>query len=357
MPIFKGSSSKHDFFESTEFDDSFFGYDGSDTVSFFKATTGVIVNLSATGAQNTNWGWDTFNSIERIEGSNYNDVLYGDGNRNSLYGQGGHDRLYGGAGGDALYGYEGNDRLIGGDGDDSLEGSTGDDTLSGGLGVDYASFYLTSNPITVDLAITAAQNTGLGLDTLTSIENFGGSGYSDRLYGNDQANWIWAEDGNDRVNGRDGDDDLLGGRGDDILMGGNGDDYLHGSIGSNVVNGGAGKDLLDAWEGEDRFVFSLASHSLPGAAGRDEIQSFVQGHDIIDLRPIDANAALANNQAFEWRYQDGFSSAGGNEVFYLLVSGPGGGTFIYGDNNGDAKADFEIKLTGLHVLEAGDFLL
>ncbi len=49
--------------------------------------------------------------------------------------------------------------------------------------------------------------------------------------------------------------------------------------------------------GGDTFVFRALSDSVAGG-GRDVIKDFVAGLDTIDLRQIDANAWLANDQAF-----------------------------------------------------------
>ena len=76
----------------------------------------------------------TVPDIEHLVGSDYNDILAGDGRDNWLDGSGGDDRLYGGpdGGDDVLAGGEGDDRLYGGKGNDTLEGGPGNDQLRGG---------------------------------------------------------------------------------------------------------------------------------------------------------------------------------------------------------------------------------
>lgn len=59
-------------------------------------------------------------SVERIEGSRWDDVLTGDAGPNTLLGRGGDDRLEGLGGGDILVGGTGSDRLFGGSGFDRL---------------------------------------------------------------------------------------------------------------------------------------------------------------------------------------------------------------------------------------------
>ncbi|OQW34610.1 MAG: hypothetical protein A4C66_12980 [Nitrospira sp. HN-bin3] len=93
---------------------------GTDTASYLFTTTGVTgvtVNLSLAGAQNTvGAGIDTLNSIENLEGSVRNDTLTGNAGNNSLFGNAGNDVLNGGLGNDLLIGGLGKDTLTGGGG-------------------------------------------------------------------------------------------------------------------------------------------------------------------------------------------------------------------------------------------------
>ncbi|MHA6196642.1 retention module-containing protein [Pseudomonas wadenswilerensis] len=99
---------------------------GIDTASYASATSGVTVNLSIAGQQNTvGAGLDTLVSIENLIGSDYNDTLTGDGNANVLQG---------GLGNDVLNGGGGDDLLIGGRGDDTMTGGPGADTFLWQLG-------------------------------------------------------------------------------------------------------------------------------------------------------------------------------------------------------------------------------
>ncbi len=72
-----------------------------------------------------------------LVGSNFNDLMSGNGGDDQLYGGNNRDCLLGGRGDDQLYGENGNDVLMGGDGDDRLDGGNGNDVLYGGPGDDY----------------------------------------------------------------------------------------------------------------------------------------------------------------------------------------------------------------------------
>lgn len=159
-----------------------------------------------------------------------------------------------------------------------------------------------------------------------------GSNQSDKIYGNGSANLILGAGGNDLVYGKSGDDRLLGGDGADSLFGGAGND---------IIDGGAGRDKLKGDAGADVFVFHAVADSAQGAA--DSIQDFATGVDTLDLRDIDANSALAGNQAF------GFGQNGAASLWFAA------GT-LNGDVNGDGAADLAIVF-GNHAVNAWDILL
>ena len=126
------------------------GGDGEDTASYRYSDAGVIVRLHSGQAAGGHAEGDLFTpvagrtageallDIERLHGSDYHDILAGDGRDNTLTGGAGNDTLYGGpAGGDdTLHGGAGHDRLFGGKGNDTLHGGDGHDTLRGNLGAD-----------------------------------------------------------------------------------------------------------------------------------------------------------------------------------------------------------------------------
>ena len=119
----------------------------------------------------------------------------------------------------------------------------------GGAGNNTASFTDATNAVRVSLAITGAQNTGAGHDTLVNIQNLTGSLYNDTLTGDANANV------------------LTGWAGNDTIKGGAANDVLDGGLGHNLLIGGAGAD---------RFVFSAAAGAL-GSAGPLDPAAFTIG--------------------------------------------------------------------------------
>lgn len=80
------------------------------------------------------------------------------------------------------------------------------------------------------------------------------------------------------------------------------------------------------------------------------MQDFVRGQDRLSLKALDANAAAAGDQEFVW----GGTAARAHGAWY---SNGAHGTMVSVDLNGDARADMQIYLAGLHGLGAGDLLL
>lgn len=72
---------------------------GKDTADYADKTSGVRLDLRQGGSAG-----DTYNSIENLSGSGFNDRIHGDKDANVLTGQGGNDTLIGGQGNDTLLG-------------------------------------------------------------------------------------------------------------------------------------------------------------------------------------------------------------------------------------------------------------
>jgi Ca2+-binding RTX toxin-like protein len=244
----------NDWLEGGSGDDVLNGGAGFDRAVFIGATA-VTVNLGIVGLQDTGLGLDSFLDIEAVTSGSGNDLLIGNALANTLNGGLGDDTIRGGAG---------NDTVNGADGDDVLTGGGGNDLLVGGAGIDTA-VYAGAVGAVVNLATLTAQNTGLGIDTLSGIENLTGGTLADRLTGDGQANRLEGDAGNDTLQGGGGDDTLLGGDGDDRLGGGIGNDFLEGGLGADqfVFNTGGGDDYVEDFEdGFDRIRIGTGAESF-----------------------------------------------------------------------------------------------
>ena len=266
--------------------DKLIGGDGNDTASYahagaVSASIGITASLTVSSGftqgtvptQSGDAAGDTYDSIENLEGSAYNDTLIGNGNANILSGGAGNDTLEGMAGSDQLHGdggintasYEhwegsfgagviasltnpasntgdaagdtyfdiqnltgsnfndtltgdsGSNTLNGGAGDDFLEGMAEADILNGGVsGSDTAVYFQATTAITASLMDAATDNSGTDAagDTYISIENLTGSSHDDTLIGKAGSNILTGGAGNDILEGMAGSDRLIGGDGD-----------------------------------------------------------------------------------------------------------------------------------------------
>ena len=280
---------------------------------------------------------DTFESIENLTGSIYDDWLDGDDGVNTLKGAGG---------GDTLVGHLGADTLRGGDGDDVLRGGGGADVLDGESGIDTASYSQSSAGVSVELGTGTGFGGDAHGDTLTDIENLSGSFYDDQLQGDDGDNELSGENGADILKGFGGADKLFGGKdGEDILIGGEGGDFLRG--------GG------DA----DTFAWTSAADSGVDLADTDVVHDFdpTEG-DKIDLLAVDADETVVGDQAFnfigEYFAAGGFTAAG--QVAYI-TDGMDSILIFNTDSvfvtSGVADYEFGISLHGLDTVEASWLVL
>ncbi|WP_226576105.1 M10 family metallopeptidase C-terminal domain-containing protein [Acuticoccus sediminis] len=289
-------------------DDIVSGGTGIDTASYVGASGGVSVDLMLDNvAQNTfGAGVDTLIDIERLQGSNFADILSGNDEGNWLSGYGGDDWLFG-RGGD--------DWLRGGHGDDLLEGGTGTNILQGDEGIDTASYFFATGGVIVDLTAEGAQDTqGAGTDLLLGIENLIGSFHADFLTG---------DEGNNRLTGGEGNDILSGGEGNDSLIGGEDNDVLIGGLGNDYIDGGAGIDWAYFTGAPGGVEVDLRAGAQSTGLGTDQIVNVENLYGSLgddDLRGDDnANEIWGSNG------DDTIYGAGGDDT----IRGDGGDDQIY----------------------------
>ena len=225
----------------------------------------------------------------RLYGGEGDDVLRGDG---TLHGDAGADTLEGGALPDTLFGGPGDDVLRGGAGGDFLDGDAteygkrdaagGDDVLDGGPGVDTVTYERRLSAVAVNLGDPSPDGGPGERDTLLAIEGVTGSAAGDVLVGDDAANALNGEAGDDRVEGRGGNDQLTDGRGVDSVQGEDGEDLVIASGPGDLASGGPGADWvagglggsgmhLDGGPGADRLSFFDRPRTTSCGAGDDVV--------------------------------------------------------------------------------------
>ena len=241
-------------------DDVLNGGDGYDRAGYFaQATSGVTVDLSIAGPQDTGLGFDTLIDIENVSGTIHGDTLTGNDGDNWLWGS------TAGVGSttnnDTLSGGGGNDLLTVGYGDHLLDGGTGTDTLR------YTENGGAENGLTLSLALQgAAQASGAGSWTLSGFENLSGGLAADLLTGDGNANVLAGDSGNDTLVGGGGNDTLYGDGRVATLTGASGPITTHVDVaalgwasGDDLLEGGLGNDTLDGGGGIDTATYANAS--------------------------------------------------------------------------------------------------
>ena len=329
--------------------------------------------------------------------------MTGTGNADFLIASNFNDTLKGGAGDDQLYGLSGNDTLNGGAGADEMNGSTGNDlyyvdnagdTIFDSAGNGLLDKVATTVSYTLETGVEVEQMQTTSASGLTAI-NLTGNEFAQKIYGNDGDNDIAGGGANDIMTGNGGADDLNGGSGSDTasyqgateaviaslanaaintgdakgdtyisvenLVGTGFNDYLNGNNSANDINGGAGldtikgyggDDLLTGGTGKDNFVFNSALN----AAGIDEITDFSVADDTIQLEnlvftQVGGPGVLAAG-AF---YAGAAAHDADDRIMYYASTGQ-----VFYDADGDgagAAIQFALLDTGLSLTNADFFVI
>ena len=157
--------------------DAYSGGSGTDTVNYSGALSGISVDLPSGTGTGAAVG-DTFNSIEKIIGTQFVDILQGGSGAETLMGGTENDNVKGGGGADTLFGGADDDNLLGESGVDTMTGNSGQD---GFFYSDYAALSAIESGVGVGLRDIITDFTqGDDFIGLSSID-------ADLLSGGDQA--------------------------------------------------------------------------------------------------------------------------------------------------------------------------
>ena len=308
------------------------GGPGADAAWYAASAGAVTVNLDTNTATGGDAQGDTFDSIENLSGSAYNDTLVGDAGNNLL------------------------------------SGRAGADTLDGGAGTDTVSYSGSREGVTVRLLTGAGARGDAEGDTLSNIENLIGSAYNDTFGGDTGNNVLRGGAGNDGLWSSGGDDTLIGGPGSDRVYGGAGQDTVSytGSpegvtvrLHSLVAAGGDatgdtfpgrvdvaytdadGVEQTDSLPDVERLTGSAHADILAGDR-RDNVIDGGVGDDTLYGGPGGGDDALrggpGNDRLFGGQGDDTLSGGPGDD---RLAGGPGDDVFVFGPGEGaDTVTDF-----------------
>jgi Ca2+-binding RTX toxin-like protein len=201
------------------------------------------------------------------------DFLIGGEGSDTLRGRGGDDLIWGGVGVEPEA--AGDDTITAGKGADEIMPAAGDDHVDGGPGRDELVLRHAPGPVTVRLRPQTI--VGPEAKTIAGIEDVFGTGFADRIYGDEGPNRVTS---NGLVVGRggadvvQGDGRFWGGRGNDLLMGGFARDVLVGGPGRDILHGSRGRDRMYGGEGNDKL------------SARDRYRDIVSGGSGFDWAKI-----------------------------------------------------------------------
>ena len=269
-------------------------------IEYLELADGTVKNLTEMGF--------TFQQTDRyddVSGTQYDDIIYGNGGNDTIEAGKGNDILIGGKGNDSLDGGYGNDTYVWnlGDGFDTIndyqssstEGR--EDKIKFGEGISFEDLSFENSGNNLIIYVNGDKTQGLQLNnyfygsnyTVEILEFADGSTVnltqigltfqqhdgSETITGTAYDDVIYANGGNDTVNA---------GSGNDAIYGGNGNDTLNGQGDNDTLVGGKGNDSLDGGSGNDIYIYNLGDgfDTISDSSGTDKIK-FGEGISFEDL--------------------------------------------------------------------------
>ena len=209
----------------------------------------------------------------------------------------------------------------------SLEGASvlANNELIGGTGDDTYVIYAASDHV--------VENAGEGTDTVRS-------GITTALMANVENLTLT---GSSAING-------TGNTLNNILLGNSAQNTLSAGAGADIVAGGAGADNLSGGSGRDVFIFTATELGTTRTGPHDTILDYQSG-DLIDI------SALYEGVTFKGLKPGKVGDVASLSGFKVISYTVGGNTYLSGDTNGVAGADFTIQINGSVKLNAKDLIV
>ena len=244
----------------------------------------TVIDLRAATLLNANGGGGF---LSKVNGINGGFTIAAGAVIENATGGGGADSITGNTASNVLTGNGGVDFLNGGDGNDTLNGGLGNVQCTGGAGTDTVNWSSATGAIVFTLGATGngvtANVAGIGVDTLSGIENLIGGAAADTLTGNASANLLGGGLGADQLNGLAGNDiyvvDNVGDAVNETLNAGT--DTVQTTLAAYTL--GANVEWL-AYTGTGNFTGkgNALSNKISGGAGSDYITMDGAGNDAVN---------------------------------------------------------------------------
>lgn len=277
---------------------------GKNTLSYASDTAGVSVDLTILAVSGGDAQGDTIFNFLNVIGGSGNDSLADNKLQDNTFD--------GGAGNDNIFVLGGNDTLKGG-----TNSVLGDTLIYNG----------SAGPITISLALTGKQNSGIGMHTISGFENLIGSNFADSLTGDKNANTIEAQDGDDKIFGGAGDDTLIGEENNDTIEGGAGADIIKGGHGGLGIDGTGWRDVISY--ASSSAAVTIDFNTGTGTGGDAQGDTFYEIEGVI-------GSGLADTLI-------------GHTLFNIVFTGGGGADKIQGGAGDQDRASYRTSKAGVTI--------
>jgi len=343
------------------------GIGGIDIVDYRGATSRVVLDALNGGTVGFAEG-DTYNEVEHIYLSDFDDEIIAASAFLRVFGGDGDDIIdgrlgtnnatfFGGNGNDIIYVGRAPKSVRGDAGDDIIYGDYGPHTLNGGSGIDTLDYSVLELDEGAGLNLSTGGFLGIAFQhNYVGIENVVGTNFDDTITGSSVANSLSGLDGADVLEGAAGNDMIDGGAGIDFAaFTSNQADYTvnNNGDGTYTVTDTVGSDGTDTLSNIEFLRFADADVDV------SNISVFTEGDDIVDgTDDDDVLDALGGD--------DTVNGLGGNDTIFGragndILSGGLGNDFLYGGDGDDtlfggAGNDLLDGGSGVGLLygEAGD---
>ena len=224
-------------------------------IEYLELADGTVKNLAEMGF--------TFQQTDRydnVTGTQYDDIIYGNGGNDTIDAGNGDDILVGGKGNDTLNGSYGNDTYVWnlGDGFDTISDyqssstESREDKIKFGEGISFEDLSFENSGNDLIIYVNGDKTQGLRLK-----DYFSGSNYTIEILEFADGSTVNLTQIGLTFQQHDGSETITGTDYNDVIYANGGDDTLYGENGNDILSGGTGHDRLNGGAGDDTYIWNL----------------------------------------------------------------------------------------------------